>query len=267
MIATAEKVHRTAAPAATAPFAAFEKVSKVYTVGLLGRRRVQAVDQVSFDIRPGEVFGLLGPNRAGKTTLVKILLSLCRSSSGIASRFGRPVADRGTLARVGYMHENHAFPRYLGAAALLEYYGAMSLLPYEEVRDRVPILLERVGLADRAHEPISIFSKGMVQRLGLAQALLTDPELLVLDEPTEGLDLDGRSLLRTAIGEQRERGRSVLLVSHVLSEVEQLCDRVAVLVGGRVAFVGPLAELTNNRATGESRSLEQVLRDVYKLPS
>jgi ABC-2 type transport system ATP-binding protein len=181
-------------------------------------------------------------------------------------RLGRPVSDRRTLARVGYMHENHAFPRYLTAAALLEYYGAMSLIPYETVRDRVPRLLARVGLEDRSREPIFGFSKGMVQRLGLAQALINDPELLVLDEPTEGLDLDGRQLLRAVIDEERERGGSVLLVSHVLTEVEQLCDRVGVLVGGRLAFAGPLAELTHDPATGEARSLEHVLQDVYKMP-
>lgn len=266
MIATVEPARPIARAAGkTTAFATFENVSKTFPVGLLGRREVRAADQVSFDIQPGEVFGLLGPNRAGKTTLVKILLSLCRPSSGQVTRFGRPASDRRTLGRVGYMHENHAFPRYLSAAALLEYYGAMSLVPYEKVRERVPVLLERVGLADRDREPIGGFSKGMVQRLGLAQALVNDPELLVLDEPAEGLDLEGRQLLRSVIEEQRRRGRAVLLVSHVLAEVEQLCDRVAVLVGGRLAFAGPLSELTRDSVTGEALGLERALRGVYKL--
>jgi ABC-2 type transport system ATP-binding protein len=265
MTVTLEQSKRAPASAA-APLAAFEHVRKEYVGGLLRRRRVRAVDDVSFQIQPGEVFGLLGPNRAGKTTLVKILLSLCRADSGSIERLGRPAADRRTLARVGYMHENHAFPRYLTAPALLEYYGAMSLTPYETVQARIAPLLEKVGLADRAREPIACFSKGMVQRLGLAQALINDPELLVLDEPTEGLDLVGRQLLRSVMAEQRRRGRSVLLVSHVLTEVEQLCDRVAVLVAGWLAFAGPLAELTRHPATGETRSLEQVLEDIYKLP-
>jgi ABC-2 type transport system ATP-binding protein len=267
MIATVEKVKHTEKAAGVVPFAVFEDVGKAYPVGILGRRRIQAVDHVGFDLRPGEVFGLLGPNRAGKTTLVKLLLSLCRADSGYIYRFGRPAAERRTLSRVGYMHENHAFPRYLSAKALLEYYGAMSLIPFETLRDRVPTLLQRFGLADRSHEPISNFSKGMVQRLGLAQALLTDPDLLVLDEPTEGLDLDGRQLLRAVMNEQRERGRSVLLVSHVLTEVEQICDRVTVLVGGQVAFVGPLTDLVHDPSTGEARSLEAVLQDLYKLPT
>jgi ABC-2 type transport system ATP-binding protein len=264
MIATLEQ--RREAPPATATLAAFQKVSKVYPAGLFGRRRIQAVQDVSFEIRAGEVFGLLGPNRAGKTTLVKMLLSLCRPSGGSITRLGRPTRDRRTLARIGYMHENHAFPRYLTAAALLEYYGGMGLIPYETLRARIPALLDRVGLGDRCHEPIAHFSKGMVQRLGLAQAMVNEPDLLVLDEPTEGLDLTARQLLRAVMEEQRTRGRSVLLVSHALAEVEQVCDRVAVIVGGRLAFVGPLAELTRAPASRTPRSLEQVLREVYQLP-
>jgi ABC-2 type transport system ATP-binding protein len=222
---------------------------------------------VSFAVQRGEVFGLLGPNRAGKTTLVKLLLSLARPTAGTVRRLGQPAADRRTLARVGYVHENHAFPRYLTATALLEYYGALSLLPEPTVRARVPQLLERVGLADRAGEPITRFSKGMVQRLGIAQALLNEPELLVLDEPSEGLDLAGRQLIRELVAEQRRRGRGVLLVSHLLPEVEQLCDRAAVLVGGQLRFLGPLSELTADPDTGAPRPLEQALQSLYEAPS
>ncbi len=245
----------------------FVDVVKDYPRGLLGRQQLRAVDGVSLRVEAGEVFGLLGPNRAGKTTLVKLLLSLCRPTAGRVLRLGQPGSDRGTLARVGYVHENHAFPRYLTAAALLEYYGALSLLPEPEVKARVPRLLEQVGLADRANEPIQRFSKGMVQRLGVAQALVNDPELLVLDEPSEGLDLSGRQLIRDLTAEQRRRGRTVLLVSHLLSEVELLCDRLAVLVGGRLVFLGPTAELTRDPATGGHRPLEEALRDVYQRQS
>jgi ABC-2 type transport system ATP-binding protein len=217
-------------------------------------------------IEPGEVFALLGPNRAGKTTLVKILLSVCRPTTGRACRLGRPISDRRTLARVGYLHENHAFPRYLSAAGILDYYGTLTLMHQAEMRRRVPELLERVGLADRAWEPISCFSKGMVQRLGVAQALLNDPDLLVLDEPSEGLDALGRRLVREAIVEQRRRGRSVLLVSHLAGEVEQVCDRAGVLVGGRLAFLGPLAELKRDPAIGAARPLEQALEQLYEKP-
>ncbi len=248
------------------PALAFEGLVKDYPSGWFGRRRLRAVDGVSFQVEPGEVFALLGPNRAGKTTLVKLLLSLAHPTAGTVTRLGRPATDRRTLGRVGYVHENHAFPRYQTAAGLLEYYGALSLLPEPQVKERVPLLLERVGLADRASEPIARFSKGMVQRLGLAQALLNDPELLVLDEPSEGLDLAGRRLVREVVAEQRRRGHTVLLVSHVLSEVEQLCDRVAVLVAGKLRHLGPLAGLTRDPITGEGRPLEQALRELYEAP-
>jgi ABC-2 type transport system ATP-binding protein len=238
-----------------------EGVVKDYPVGLTRRRALRAVDGVSLRVEPGEVFGLVGPNRAGKTTLVKVLLSLCRPTAGRAARFGRPASDRRTLARVGYTHEHQAFPRYLTATAVLEYYGALALVPEPEARRRAAALLERVGLADRGREPIARFSKGMVARLGLAQALINDPDLLVLDEPTEGLDLDGRRLVADVVEAQRRRGRSVVLISHALAEVERLCDRVAVLVNGKAVFVGPVPAL----AAG--RPLELALRDLYQTPS
>ncbi len=253
-------------PPSGPPVAEFRQVSKAYPDLLFRRRSIEAVRGVSFAIGPGEVLGLLGPNRAGKTTLVKLLLSLCKPTAGSVTRLGRPLSDRSTLGRVGYVHENHAFPRYLSAAEVLEYYGALSLVPYEELRARVPKLLERVGLADRSREPIARFSKGMVQRLGLAQALLNNPLLLVLDEPTEGLDLGGRQLLREAIAEVKRQEGSVLLVSHALTEVEQVCDRVAVVVNGRLVSVGPLRELTQPNGASPARSLEKALQELYARP-
>lgn len=241
----------------------FKDVCKDYRTGLLGRGTLRAVDKVRFRVEPGEVFGLLGPNRAGKTTLVKMLLSLCRPTSGEVFRFGKPLGDRATLARVGYMHENQAFPRYWNAPGLLEYYAALAFMKQDVARQRIPKLLEQVGLADRTREPISQFSKGMVQRLALAQALLNEPDLLVLDEPTEGLDLEGRRLLRAVIAERRNQGRSVLLISHVLTEVEQLCDRVAIIVNSRLDRVAPLETLLRH-GSKEPRTLEQVLQDVYE---
>jgi ABC-2 type transport system ATP-binding protein len=244
------------------PFAAeFVGVTKDYPLGVLGRHKRRAVTDVHLNVAPGQVFGLLGPNRAGKTTLVKILLSLCRATGGTVKRLGEPVANRQTLARVGYVHENHAFPRYLTPAALLEYYGALTAVPFETVKKRVPMLLERVGLADRAGDPIRTFSKGMTQRLGIAQALINEPELLVLDEPNEGLDLAGRQLVAAIMREQRQKGGTVLLVSHVLPEVEQLCDRVAVIVGGRLAYEGTVPDLTRGR------TLEQALAELYGKPA
>lgn len=238
--------------------AEFQDVVRDYPIGWLPRRQLRAIDHVSFKIEAGEVFGLLGPNRAGKTTLVKLLLSLCQPTSGKILRLGKPTSDRSTLAKIGYMHENHAFPRYLTARELLWCYGAVSLIPYEQLQVRVEELLGMVGIADRADDAIWRYSKGMVQRLGLAQALLADPELLVLDEPTEGLDLSGRRLLRDVVAKQKQRGRTVLLVSHVLPEVESLCDRVAVINRGRLVHLGPVRELV-----GAGRSLEQALSEMY----
>jgi ABC-2 type transport system ATP-binding protein len=244
--------------------AEFTGVSKTYKAPFFrGGQVVHALSDVGLRIDAGEVFALLGPNRAGKTTLVKILLGLCRASEGKVTRFGRPLGDRSTLARIGYMHENQAFPRYLTATALLRLYGTLSWVPPALLADRIPNLLKRVGLADRAQEPIARFSKGMVQRLALAQALLAEPDLLVLDEPTEGLDLVGRLLLREIIAEQRRQGKTVLIVSHVLGEVEQACERLAVLVDGRVAHCGPLTDLLRDPKTGDLRSLESALKPIY----
>jgi ABC-2 type transport system ATP-binding protein len=178
-------------------------------------------------------------------------------------RLGRPSTERASLARIGYMHENQAFPRYLTAAALLEYYGDLSWVPASVLKARVPALLDRVGLADRAQEPIARFSKGMVQRLALAQALLAEPDLLVLDEPMEGLDLSGRLLLQEIVSEQRSAGKTVLLVSHALGEVAQVCDRLAVLVEGRLAYLGSLASLVRDPDTGGARALHEALEPIY----
>jgi len=245
----------------------FRSVTKVYPGRWFGRGQLMAVDGVTFRVEPGEVCALVGPNRAGKTTLVKMLLTLCRPTAGEVFRLGRPSADRDTLARVGYVHENQAFPRYLSPVEVLAYYGALALVPYEAVCRRAPALLERVGLADRQREPLSQFSKGMIQRLCIAQALINDPELLVLDEPSEGLDLPGRQLVRELVQEQRARGRTVLLVSHVLTEVEQVCDRLAVLVGGRLLHHGSAKKLRTDARTGAVRTLEQTLHSLYQTPS
>lgn len=216
----------------------------------------RALDQVSFDIHRGEVFGLLGPNRAGKTTLAKILLTLCRPTSGEIDRLGAPISERSTLARVGYVHENPAFPRYLTAESTLSYYGALSGASAIAIEARIPVLLERVGLADRSLDPIACFSKGMIARLNLAQALINEPELLVLDEPGEGLDLAGRKLLREIIVDFRSRGKTVLLISHQLGDVEALCDRIAVLIDGKIAAIGPIADFVNHGDAFENRLLE-----------
>lgn len=243
--------------------ATFENVFKTYKTGLLRGGGVPALRGVSLAVPAGSAFALLGPNRAGKTTLVKLLLSLCAPTSGSIKRFDTPISDRRTLGRIGYMHENHAFPRYLSASELLHFYGGVSGLSTEELPGRVDKLLQRVGLADRQSEPIARFSKGMVQRLGLAQALINEPDLLILDEPTEGLDLFGRNLLRAIVRELKVAGKTVLLVSHVLAEVEELCDLVGVIVNGQLAHTGTMHDLLTD-AAGQRRSLEAALRPLYE---
>lgn len=243
--------------------AAFANVEKVYKTGILGRGGIAALRGVSLEIPVGSAFGLLGQNRAGKTTLVKILLGLCRPTAGTITRLGSPLRDRRTLARVGYMHESHAFPRYLSATDVLRFYGSLANVSPSALADRVPKLLDRVGLADRAREPIGRFSKGMVQRLGLAQALVNEPDLLILDEPTEGLDLFGKQLMRDVAKEFRAAGKTVLLVTHALGEIEEVCDTFAVLVQGKLAHRGPVADLLTDSA-GKKRTLEAGLRALYE---
>lgn len=246
-----------------APAASFRNVCKDYAFGPFGRGRLTAVRDVTFDVRPGEALGLVGPNRAGKTTLIKMLLSLSRVSSGALARLGAPARDRRTLARVGYMHENQAFPRYLSARALLRFYGVLAFMAEDRIRRRSDELLGLVGLADRADEPISRFSKGMVQRLALAQALLNEPDLLVLDEPMEGLDLDGRRLLRDSAKALVAAGRSVLFVSHSLLDVEELCSRLVIIYEGRLRYDGDLKSFLES-AGAPPRSLERTLQDFYR---
>ena len=249
------------APAAVAEF---QSVSKTYCTGFLGRRRMCALRDVTLSVPRGSVFGVVGPNRAGKTTLVKALLSLCRPTSGTILRLGEPAQYRSTLSRVGYLHESQAFPRYLTAATLLRYYGGLSFVAAAELARRIPRLLEQLGLADRANEPIWTFSKGMVQRLALAQALVNDPDLLVLDEPTEGMDLVARKLLHDVVGRHKAEGKTTIMVSHSLADVQRLCDRVAVLRGGRLAFTGSLAELMPQATTDHSAdALQNVLEPIY----
>ncbi len=240
-----------------------QNVSKTYQRPLPFGRGVAALRDVSFGIETGEVFALLGPNRAGKTTLLKILLGLCRPSGGRLRRLGRPLSDRATLARVGYMHENQAFAAYQSATSLLTFYGVAAGMSSTRLRSRVPELLERVGLSDRAHEPIRCFSKGMVQRLALAQAILAGPDLLVLDEPLEGLDLLARQTLHDMILEQRRAGKTVLIVSHALGEIAGVCDRLAVLVEGRLALLSTVSSLVRPSVEGVEVPLDAALRPYY----
>ncbi|GIW98490.1 MAG: ABC transporter ATP-binding protein [Pirellulaceae bacterium] len=218
-------------------------LEKEYREGVFFKRRFKALHGIEFSVRRGEVFGLLGPNGAGKTTLIKILLGIVRGSGGEARLLGEPAGSRSARRRIGYLPENLVFPAHHTALSAMRLYGRLSYVPEEVIRRRAAELLELVGLVGREREHVRRYSKGMRQRLGLAQALLHDPELLILDEPTDGLDPLGRAQIRRLIHWLKEQGKTVFLNSHILQEVELVCDRVAILVQGRLRGVGTPDEL------------------------
>ncbi|MGB2987729.1 MAG: ABC transporter ATP-binding protein [Phycisphaerae bacterium] len=207
-------------------------------------KTIDALRGVNIQVGRGEVFGLLGPNGAGKTTLVKIMMTVVRPTHALGTLLGRPLGHRGKLALIGYLPEDHRFPGYLTGARLLHYYAALAKVPHSRRKANAARLLELVGMSEWADTRIDKYSKGMLQRLGVAQALMNDPELIVLDEPTDGLDPVGRRDVRELLLELKREGKTVFLNSHLLSELEMVCDRVAILVEGLVARQGTLSELT-----------------------
>jgi ABC-2 type transport system ATP-binding protein len=220
-------------------------LTKTYRSGLFGGTTVRALDGVSLDVPTGEIFGLLGPNGAGKTTLVKILLGLVHPTDGQAHLFDTPVQRPEARQRVGFLPENHRFPGFLTAEQTLRVYGRLADVPAAARASRIDDLLKQVGLAERRDTKVKTFSKGMLQRLGLAQALLNDPDLLFLDEPTAGVDPVGRRAIRDLVLELRDNGATIFLNSHLLSEVEKVCTQIAILRDGAVVRTGTIDELTS----------------------
>lgn len=218
------------------------------------RGKVQALRGIDMQVRGGEIFGLLGPNGAGKSTLVKIMMTVVRPTKANGTMLGRPVGHKPTLARVGYLPEHHRFPPYLTGRQALHFYGALAKVDRKTRNERIGHLLHLVNMADWADKKVSTYSKGMMQRIGLAQALINEPDIVVLDEPTDGLDPVGRREVRDVLVKMKQRGKTVFLNSHLLSELEMVCDRVAILVQGLVAMQGTLDELT-----AESRRYEIVI--------
>lgn len=211
--------------------------------------KVHALDGVSLQVEPGTLFGLLGQNGAGKTTLIKILLGLVAPTAGSANLLGEPVGRPLNRLEVGYLPEDHRLPEYHTGPSLLEFYGALQGLTRPERKARIPYLLEILGLKGREKLRIRGYSKGMKQRLGLAQALLHRPKVLFLDEPTDGVDPVGRKEIRELLLEEKRQGVTVFVNSHLLGEVEQLCDRVAILRKGTLVLQGTVAELTQSKPT------------------
>jgi ABC-2 type transport system ATP-binding protein len=224
------------AASATVPAIETSGLRKVY-----GRTTV--LHDLTLAVEPGEVFGFLGPNGAGKTTTVKILMGLVRPTGGEARIFGLPSGDLAARRRVGYLPENFRFHDWLTGTQLLDFHGRLAGLSTDERRTRIPEVIRRVGLVGRDHARIRTYSKGMTQRIGLAQAIFHHPDLVLLDEPTSALDPVGRREVRDIIRSLRDDGMTVFLNSHLLSEVEMVCDRVAIIDRGRVVRSGPLADL------------------------
>ncbi|MGA2231447.1 MAG: ABC transporter ATP-binding protein [Tepidisphaeraceae bacterium] len=210
-----------------------QNVTKFY------RRKVHALRDVSLSVRRGEIFGLLGPNGAGKSTLVKIMMTVIRPTAAAGSILGNPVGHKPTLARVGYLPENHRFPRYLTGRQTIEFFAAICGISRDQRRRRAGELLETVGMSAWGDTKVSQYSKGMMQRIGLATALAADPELVVLDEPTDGVDPVGRRDVRDCLLKLREQGKTVFINSHLLSELELVCDRVADGFAGKLTAALP----------------------------
>jgi len=227
------------------------ELKKVYRTGFWLNQTVESLKGCSLTVYEGETFGLLGPNGAGKTTLLKILLGIVRASSGRAVLLGRPIGDRAVKERIGYLPENPYLYDYLTAWEFLEFTAGLFQLPRAVQKQRIPQLLDMVGLDRNTAQKKQLrqYSKGMLQRVGMAQALINDPELVFLDEPMSGLDPIGRYQMRQIILDLKTQGKTIFFNSHVLGDVEQICDRVAILAQGEIIGSGSLDELLGNQNT------------------
>jgi ABC-2 type transport system ATP-binding protein len=236
-----------------------EHLTKTYQAVWPWQKPAQVISDVSFSVRQGEIFGFLGHNGAGKTTTMKILLGLLSPTGGRAEILGCSSSDVTVHARLGYLPETPYFYDYLTAEEFLCFYGRLAGLSREEAMRRVPELLERVDLSESRHKPLRKFSKGMLQRIGLAQALIHNPDLVILDEPMSGLDPIGRKEVRDLILSLRDQGKTVFFSSHIVSDVEMICDRVGILVSGKMRALGRIQDLVKQQV---AQSVEVVCDGV-----
>lgn len=238
-----------------------KNLSKDYEKGFWKKKKIRALDDLSLEVKSGQIFGFLGGNGAGKTTTIKILMSLIFPTSGTAKILGRDISDYKMHSRIGYCPENPYFYDYLKATELMNYFGKLFGLDSVKAQKRGEELLTKVGL-DKKHwnKQLRKYSKGMLQRVGLAQALINDPEIIFLDEPMSGLDPLGRREIRELISELRNQGKTVFMCSHILSDIEALCDNVAILQNGKLKAKGNLNELLTK--SGEKQSFEIVVKGV-----
>src|SRR5687768_2508783 len=242
MIAAAPEQTTTPAAADRETVVAVRGLTKVFK-DFWGRPKARAVDNVDFEVRRGEVFGLLGPNGSGKSTTVKMLLGLLYPTRGHIEVFGRSPRHVATKSRIGYLPEESYLYRYLSSRETLDFFGKLFSLPPKERDNRIEQLLDMVGLAQTHTRAVGEFSKGMQRRIGLAQALINDPDLVMLDEPTSGLDPIGCREVKDLILALAARGKTVILSSHLLSDVEDVCDRVVIYYGGKIQAMGSLKDL------------------------
>ncbi|MCC2640032.1 MAG: ABC-type transport system, ATPase component [Nitrospira sp.] len=226
-----------------------EDLTKSYASGWPGRPPFVALDGLSLTVGRGEIFGFLGPNGAGKTTTLKILMGLVRATRGKAVMLGQPAGDVGSRRRIGFLPESPYFYDYLTAEEFLGFYGQLAGLTRAVITQRVTDLLSLVGLADARARQLRKFSKGMLQRIGLAQALIHEPELIILDEPMTGLDPVGRKQVRDLILNLRDRGKTIFFSTHILHDVEMICDRVGIVMKGRLLASGRIDELLSQDQT------------------
>jgi ABC-2 type transport system ATP-binding protein len=246
---------------------ATQNLSKVYR-DFWGREKVRALKALDLEIRRGEVFGLLGPNGSGKTTTMKLLLGLLFPTRGKALVFGREATDVAKNERIGYLPEESYLYRFLTAEETLDFYGRLFDMPAEVRRKRAAELIERVGLSGAKRRPLREYSKGMTRRIGVAQALINDPELVLLDEPTSGLDPIGTREMKDLILELKDRGKTVVMCSHLLADVEDVCDRIAILHQGELKELGrvdallKVRDVTQIQASRLSPACESEIRAV-----
>ncbi len=222
------------------------ELGKIYREGFF-MRRVEGLRDLSIEVPQGAAFGFIGPNGAGKTTTIKILMGLHRPTSGEAWILGESVSKPSARSQVGFLPERPYFYSHLTARELLRFYGQLYAMDSKRLSERMETLLEKVGMRRFADDKLGKYSKGMLQRVGLCQALLNDPAVVVLDEPMSGLDPVGRALVRDLILEQRAKGKTIFFSSHILTDVESICDQVAILVAGQLKGVGTVSELIGNR--------------------
>ncbi len=233
------------------------RLSKTYHSGFR-MKRIRALDDISLEVEKGEIFGFLGPNGAGKTTLIKVLMGLTEPTTGTALVFGRSPRDAAAKARLGFLPESPYFYDHLTAREFLALAARLSAVPKPETAGRVTGLLRLLHMENSADIQMRGFSRGMLQRMGIAQALVADPELVVLDEPMGGLDPIGRKEFRDIIAGLRDRGKTVFFSTHILSDVEMICDRVGIVIAGRMVEVGRLSEIL----TGDVESVEVTVKGV-----